>query len=121
MIEPLESGSPKILAFKLSGKLHDTDYKTFVPVVDTAVTGEGKISLLAHFEDFHGWDLHAAWDDFKFGLAHYSDFERFAIVGDQKWEEWMARFGKLFTRAAVKYFDVTELDAAWAWVREAAG
>ena len=26
-------------------------------------------------EDFHGWDLHAAWDDLKFGLKHYSDFE----------------------------------------------
>ena len=30
MIETLSTDSPKIAAFKLHGKLHDEDYKTFV-------------------------------------------------------------------------------------------
>jgi hypothetical protein len=42
--------------------------------------------------------LRAAWDDLEFGLKHYSDFERIAMVGDRKWEEWMANFCKPFTR-----------------------
>ena len=84
MIETLETGSPKIVGFKLHGKLHDEDYKSFVPAVDAAVAAEGKVRLFAQFEDFHGWDLHAAWDDFKFGLKHYSDFERIAMVGERE-------------------------------------
>jgi hypothetical protein len=41
MIETLSSGSGKVLGFKLSGKLHDADYKTFVPAIDAALAKEG--------------------------------------------------------------------------------
>ncbi len=118
MIETLDTGSPKIVGFKLHGKLHDDDYRSFVPAVDAAVAAEGKVRLFAQFEDFHGWDLHAAWDDFKFGLKHYSDFERIAMVGERKWEAWMTKVCKPFTKAMVKYFDQTEVDKAWTWLRE---
>jgi len=37
MIEQLPTSSPRIVGFKLSGKLHDADYKTFVPAVDAAL------------------------------------------------------------------------------------
>jgi hypothetical protein len=117
MIETIETTSPKVLGLKLRGKLHDKDYKQFVPNVEALLTAKGKLRLLVQFEDFHGWDLHAAWDDMKFGLKHYSDFERIAMVGDRKWEKWMARFCR-FTKAEVRYFDRSEVDAAWKWLEE---
>ena len=98
MIETIETGSPKVVGFKLCGKLHDEDYKQFVPKMETILTAEGKVRLFIQLEDFHGWDLHAAWDDFKFSLKHYSDFERIAMVGDRKWEKWMANFCKPLPR-----------------------
>lgn len=115
-----QSRSGDVLGFKLQGKLHDQDYQTFVPTLEAAIAAHGKIRLLAWFEDFHGWDLHAMWDDFQFGVKHYSDLERIAIVGDRKWEEWMAKLCKPFTKASVNYFDVSQTDAAWAWLREGA-
>jgi hypothetical protein len=118
MIETIDSGFPRVVAFRLSGKLHDEDYRHFVPAVEAVVAREGKVCLIAQFEDFHGWDLHAAWDDFKFGLRHYADFERIAMVGDKKWEAWMAKLCKPFTKATVRYFDSSEAAAAWNWVRE---
>ena len=118
MIETIETGSPKVLGFKLCGKLHDEDYKQFVPRMETILTARGKVRLFLEFEEFQGWDMHAAWDDFKFGLKHYSDFERIALVGDRRWEKWMASVCKPFTRAAVKYFDRSEVYAAWAWLLE---
>jgi hypothetical protein len=118
MIETIKTSSPKLLGLKLCGKLHDEDYEQFVPKVETLLTAEGKLRLFAQFEDFHGWDLHAAWDDLKFGLKHYSDFERIAMVGDRKWEKWMARFCRPFTKAKVKYFDRSEVDVAWRWLAE---
>jgi hypothetical protein len=118
MIERLETDSPRILAFKLRGKLHDEDYKHFVPVIEEALRTQGKVRLLAQFEDFHGWDLHALWDDIKFTRAHGRDIERIAMIGDKKWEEWMAKVCRPFTSASVKYFDVSALPDAWAWLRE---
>jgi hypothetical protein len=120
VIEQLQTGSPKIIGFKLSGKLHHADYEKFVPAVESALVAESTPCLFAQFEDFHGWDLHAAWDDIKFGVKHYSDFDRIALVGDRKWEEWMAKLCKPFTKATVRYFDVSEADAAWGWLREGA-
>ena len=37
MIEQLPQSSQRILGFKMSGRLHDEDYRKFVPVIDAAV------------------------------------------------------------------------------------
>jgi hypothetical protein len=118
MIETLQTDLPRTIGFKLSGKLHDDDYKSFVPRVESIVAAAGKVRLFVLFENFHGWDVHAVWDDLKFSAQHYSDFERIAMVGDHQWEAWMAKVCKPFTKATVKYFDASQVDAAWAWLRE---
>lgn len=118
MIEQIASDDDKLLGFKMSGKLHDEDYKTFVPIVEQSVDKHGKIRMLASFHDFHGWDMHALWDDIKFATKHCTHIERIALVGEKKWEEWMAKVCKPFTLAKVKYFDTGEIDAAWQWLRE---
>jgi hypothetical protein len=118
MIEIIDTAYPKVIGLRLSGKLHDEDYKLLVRPMENLFADEGAVRLLIRFEDFHGWDLHAAWDDLWFSLKHYSDFERVAMVGDQTWERWMATFSKPFTRAKVKYFDKCEIDSAWKWLED---
>lgn len=119
MITELEPKAAHAIGFELSGKLHDEDYKTFVPRVDKAIAEDGKIRLLAHFHDFHGWDAHALWDDTKFATTHCTKIEKIALVGEKTWEKYMAAVCKPFTMAKVKYFDASEIDAAWAWLDEA--
>ena len=119
MIEQLPSASAKVLGFKMSGKLHDEDYKKFVPAVDAAIAKEGKVRLLAQLHDFHGWDMHALWDDIKFATTHCTKIERIAMVGDKTWEKWMAKVCKPFTMAKIKYFDAAQFDEAKAWLAEA--
>lgn len=118
MIEELSSPSDNILAFRMSGKLHDEDYKTFVPRLDEEIAKDGKIRLLAEFHDFHGWDAHALWDDIKFATEHCTKIEKIALVGETSWEKGMAAVCKPFTMAKIKYFDVGQLDAAYAWLQE---
>jgi hypothetical protein len=120
MIEPLTAPSAGVLGFRLSGKLHDEDYKTFTAVIDEAAKA-GKVRLLAQFHDFHGWDAHALWDDIKFATTHCTTFDRIALVGDRAWEKWMAVVCKPFTAAKVEYFDAADLGRAWAWLSEAGG
>jgi hypothetical protein len=119
MIEQLSSPSPKVLGFKMSGKLHDEDYKTFVPAIDAAA-GSGKVRLLAQFHDFHGWDAKALWDDIKFSTTHCTKIERIALVGEKTWEQGMAKVCKPFTMAKIEYFDAAKIDDAWKWVQEGA-
>jgi len=118
MIEQLSDMPPKTLGFKLSGKLHDEDYRTFVPAVDNAVAEQGKVRMLAVFHDFQGWDVQALWDDIKFSTTHCTKIERIALVGDKSWERGMAAVCKPFTMASIKYFDAADIDAAKAWLAE---
>jgi hypothetical protein len=118
MIEQLDHDADKVIGFKLSGKLHDEDYKHFVPLVDAAIAEKGKVRMLAQFHDFHGWDAHALWDDTKFATTHCTKIERIALVGEKKWEEWMAKVCKPFTMAQIKYFDSADIDSAWAWLEK---
>jgi hypothetical protein len=120
MIEQLKSGTGTILGFKMSGKLHDQDYQQFVPAVEAAIKTHGKVRLLAQFHDFHGWDLHALWDDIKFSTQHCADVEKIALIGEAKWERWMAGVCKPFTLAKIKYFDSARVQEAWQWLEEAA-
>jgi len=118
MIEVLPSPADKVLGFKMSGKLHDEDYKKFVPLVDEAIAKDGKVRMLAQFHDFHGWDAHALWDDIKFSTTHCTKIERIALVGEKSWEAGMAKVCKPFTMAKIEYFDATKIDDAWKWIQE---
>ena len=118
MIEILTGLPAHTVGFKMSGRLHDEDYKKFVPLVDAEIARDGKINVLAQFQEFHGWDLHALWDDIKFATTHCTKVERIAMVGEKAWEEWMAKVCKPFTMARIQYFDVSRLADAWTWIKE---
>lgn len=119
MIEPLTGLPAHTVGFQMSGKLHDEDYKSFVPVVDAEIAKEGKVNVLALMHDFHGWDAKALWDDIKFSATHCIKIRKVAIVGEKTWEKWMAAVCKPFTMAKVRYFEASEIDAAKAWLSEA--
>jgi stage II sporulation SpoAA-like protein len=101
---------------ELSGKLTKEDYATFVPVMEADIKQQGKVRLMVVMHDFHGWTAGAMWEDTKFDWKHFGDIEQLAIVGDKKWEAGMASFCKPFTGATIKYFDVSEIDAARTWM-----
>ena len=111
---PVPSGH--YIEVELSGKLTKDDYDIFVPAVEADIKEQGKVRLMVVMRDFHGWTMEAMWEDTKFDWKHFRDIEKLALVGDKKWEQGMATFCKPFTGATVKYFDVSELDAARSWI-----
>ena len=65
-----------------------------------------------------GWELAAAWDDFAFGVKHWNDFTKLALVGNKRWEELSAKIGDKLTSAEMRYFPEEEKDAAMAWIAD---
>lgn len=116
MVEILRNEG-NFVALKLSGKLHDEDYKQFVPVIQAAAE-KGKLHLLVEMQDFHGWDPQALWDDIQLDKTLGDKIERLAMVGDKQWQAWMAKICKPFTRAQIQYFDASDAQNAWAWVQD---
>jgi len=118
MIEKLPRSAGRVIGFKLSGKLHDADYKTFVPAIDAIITPQEKARILAWFHDFQGWDAKALWDDIKFSTTHCAKVDRIALIGEKTWEKWMASVCKPFTMAKIRYFEASQVEDAWAWLEE---
>ena len=106
-----------VMEVHLNGKLTKEDYDRFVPDTEELIRQHEKIRLLVILDDFHGWGEAAAlWEDIKWDARHFNNVERIAIVGEERWQKWMAGFCKPFTTAMVKYFDSGELALARGWI-----
>lgn len=111
-----ETQAGKVLEVRVSEKLTHADYEAFVPEFERLVRQHGKIRVLFEMSDFHGWDAAALWDDIKLDMSHFGHIEKIAMVGDRRWEQWMATVCKPFTTATIRYFDRADLEQARAWV-----
>jgi hypothetical protein len=86
-------------------------------MIESALLGvkQPKIKAIFDASQLDGWELRAAWDDFKLGLKHGSEFEKIAIYGNKRWQEMSAKIGSWFISGEVKYFE--DYDEALAWLR----
>lgn len=110
------TGSEFFLTLKAVGKLTHEDYATITPLLESALerVQTPTVKALVDGTEMEGWDARAAWDDFRLGLKHNREFERIAIVGNKKWQEWAARLGSWFSAGEVKYFE--DFDKALRWL-----
>lgn len=110
-------GDEFFLSLKAQGKLTHEDYETINPLVDYALEGikDPKIKAFIDGSELEGWTLHAAWDDFKFGLKHGNEFEKIAIFGNKKWQEGSSKLASWFVSGEVKFFN--DADDAFAWLK----
>ena len=119
MIRKDNASQENILIIRVSGTLVKEDYDQFNHWVNDILTVKNKVRLLCFLADFHGWgEASAIWEDAKFGVKHRKDIERFAMVGDKKWEEWMAKIATYFIPGETRYFDQSEESQALDWIAE---
>lgn len=106
------------LSLKAIGKLTHEDYQVITPMINAALDSvkEPKINALIDTTELEGWELRAAWDDFKLGLTHGSEFDKIAIYGNKNWQKISAKMGSWFISGDVEYFD--NLQAALLWLNE---
>lgn len=106
------------LSLKAVGKLTHEDYETITPMLDSALEGVNDPHINVFFDGtkLDGWELRAAWDDFKLGLKHGSEFEKVAIYGNKNWQECLSKIGAWFVSGEIKYFE--DGDAALTWLEE---
>ncbi len=109
------TGDEFFLTLRAVGKLTHTDYETITPMLDSALEGVAspKIRALIDGTELEGWELRAAWDDFKLGLKHGKEFEKIAIVGNKDWQELAAKVGNWFISGEVSSFEDEGEALAW--------
>lgn len=117
-IQLSEENDGRILVIQVTGKLVKTDYPGFVAEFERLLRKHGKLRILFDITGLDGWDAGAAWEDIKFDVKHFADISRLAMVGDRKWQQAMAEFFKLFTKATSRYFTQAASAEARRWLSE---
>lgn len=100
-------GSEFYLAITAVGKLTHEDYAFITPILDGALAKvQGpRVKALVDTTELEGWELRAAWDDFKLGLKHGAEFDKVALYGKPGWQEMAAKVGSWFLSGEVAFFD----------------
>ena len=106
------------LSLKIAGKLTHEDYEKINPMIDAALEGvkDPKIHAFIDASELEGWELMAAWDDFKLGLKHGGEFEKIAILGNNKWQEYTSKIASWFIAGQVEHFE--NADDAILWLHD---
>lgn len=104
-----------IIVFKAKGKLTHDDYQAMIPILKTTIKeiDSSALKMLVDISTLTGWELRAAWDDFKLGLELNSKIDKIAICGDKSWQELASKVGSWFVSGDIKSFEEHEPAIEW--------
>ena len=120
MFELIEGMPPDVLAIEAVGNVTHEDYRSILIPKAEAMMAEGPIKMIFVIgKEFSGYDLEALWDDGAFGIKHWREFKRIAVVGDQAWMRAAVSIFAPFFPAEVRLFNLSELSAAKDWIIDA--
>ena len=124
MVEPIGDLPPRVLGFRITGRLERDEYHETVmaPIYAALERGEKLRVLVELPDDFQGLDAGALWEDLKaagsVGLKHRAAWERFALVTDKDWvRHGVAVFGWV-SPGELRVFADGERQQAAAWLGE---
>jgi len=117
MFTTLPDSAGDLVCLKASGRLTDEDYKDMMPRLEAVISKHGSLRLYADLIDFDGWEWRAGWDDLAFGIKHWNDIKRIALIGDANWEQLAAKIADKLSPAEVRYFSDDESESALDWVK----
>ena len=119
MIEVLDSPS-KVLVVRAVGKLTKDDYTSVLePAVERVVAEHGELrAVIVVGDELDSFSSGAAWEDSKFGIAHWGKWKKCGVVTDKDWVENAIKVFGWLMPGDVKVFDEDDLDDAIDWAAE---
>lgn len=106
-----------ILAIHASGTITEDDYKNvLIPETEKQLGQDEKISMLFVLDGLAHFNFAAMWEDTKYGVKHWTQFRKIALVTDEKWVSDMTRLFIPFFPGEVKLYPMDELEDAKEWL-----
>jgi hypothetical protein len=117
MIEIIEGAPEGVLAFKAVGEVRAEDYTDVLkPALDKVLAAGGKVRCVYVMgPEFTGYSAGAAWEDAEVGFAHFTSWERCAVVTDTDWVRHLVKGFAWLMPGRLRVFPVEEQQAAMEW------
>jgi hypothetical protein len=119
MINIQEHPNDNILSLKVTDKLTKEDLDNLVPHLKDHVNSADHPHLLMIMEGFEGYESATTfWEDLKLDSEYIGYFDRIALVGDKKWQEWGTQLVNPLTEEELRFFSIDEKDEARKWIED---
>jgi hypothetical protein len=108
-----------VVEIHAGGKLTHADYKdVLIPRLEALTPGGRKLRVLMLMDQtFTGWDLDSAWDNSVMDFRHRKDFDKIAVVGAPRWEDWCIKLAGLLMKGELRAFPREQLAQAKEWLK----
>lgn len=108
----------KIVGLAACGRVTGSNYDgVLIPTVQAALEKHKKLRLLYELSsDFTGLVPGAMWDDMKLVMAHFSAWERVAVVTNVSWVANATNMFKFVMPCTVKVFSLKDRAVAESWI-----
>ena len=123
MLQLLDFTGENIIATRANDLLGIKDYEKIHPFIHNIISTGRKVRWYFEMDDVSGSDSTGFWEvciiEIDYGnmkFTHSDDIETIAIVGDKKWEKCMLSIMKPFTKANLRYFELSEKEKAKEWI-----
>ncbi|OBH34601.1 hypothetical protein A5692_12870 [Mycobacterium sp. E342] len=126
MIEMLHGFPDDVAAFAIHGHVTKGDYDAvLIPSFEDKLTRHKKVRIYCEIaSDLTFLGPSAVWADSKFGVDHYFDWDRCAVVSDVPWVKHVAKLSELFGflwPGRYRTFSNAEAEKARDWISEPEG
>ena len=119
MAATLEAESTNLWVLRVSGTLKRDEFAAFQTEAAQKIDAGSKPKLLVILENFDGWERGADWNDLDFLVSHSGEISKISVVADPQWEAKALAFAGAGVRSApVRFFSLTELTDARAWLAQ---
>ncbi|MPV66885.1 STAS/SEC14 domain-containing protein [Burkholderia sp. BE17] len=120
MIEILNEMPPGVVGFVAKGQVTRKDYEDIlIPKMTEILAAHRRVRCYYELgSDFSGMDPGAAWEDFKLGVQHITQWERIAVVTDVEWVRFALAAFRFVIPGDVRVFASGDSVAARAWIIE---
>ena len=117
MLKLMEGLPSDVLGIEATGTVTHTDYQKVLIPAGEAMIAKGPIKMVyVAGPAFTGYQLEALWDHGVFGIKHWHQFKRIAVVTDSTWLRAAITMFCPFFPSEIQLFKVSELAAAKEWI-----
>jgi len=118
MYERLTTEAPEsFVAYRISDRITGQEFDEIANTLEHEIEDKGKLKMLVEIDHMNFPSPGVVWDDLKFAYNHAKDFERFAMLGDKRWEKWWVQVANKMVSTECQYFDSSQKDEAWEWAK----
>lgn len=105
-----------VVWLEVSGRLTRDAYRAWVKEMEPRLEDGPPVSFLVELKELEGAEPGAVWEDLKFGLRHFKQMKRVAVLADRAWIARSTRLAALLSPVEIRVFPTEEELEAWEWV-----